>query len=122
MNHLSSGSRTRKDEIYSKPNRAGSTEGRGRRTKRLVSASDADGRRHPPREPEHRGSPTNYFSTESFVVMICLTVSLLILPLILPPLPPPPSMLLLLPIGLLVVLMILAFMPSDIRNITSSSL
>ncbi|CAL9122502.1 unnamed protein product [Musa textilis] len=122
MKHLSAESRTRKHEIDSKPNRAGSSEGRVRRTNRLVSASDAHGRRHPPREPEHRGSPSNYFSTESFVVLVCLTVSLLILPLILPPLPPPPSMLLLLPIGILVVLMILAFMPSDIRNITSSSL
>ncbi|RRT68367.1 hypothetical protein BHE74_00041695 [Ensete ventricosum] len=122
MKQSSSDSRTRKDEIDDKPNRAGSTAGRGRGTKGPVSASGAGGRRHPPREPEHRVSPSNYFSTESFVVLICLTVSLLILPLVLPPLPPPPSMLLLLPIGILVVLMILAFMPSDIRNITSSSL
>lgn len=61
---------------------------------------------------------SGYFSLESFCLLICLTVSLLILPLILPPLPPPPFMLLLLPIGILVVLMILAFMPSNVRDLT----
>lgn len=66
--------------------------------------------------------PANYFSVESFLVLLCLTVSLLILPLILPPLPPPPTLLLLLPIGLLAVLVVLAFMPSDVRNIASSYL
>nr|GMC83185.1 protein AUXIN-REGULATED GENE INVOLVED IN ORGAN SIZE [Ipomoea batatas] len=54
----------------------------------------------------------NYFSSESFVLLVCLTASVLILPLILPPLPPPPFMLLLLPICILVVLVILAFSPS----------
>ncbi|KAF5733958.1 Auxin-regulatedinvolved in organ size [Tripterygium wilfordii] len=62
--------------------------------------------------------PASYFSLESLVLLICLTASLLILPLILPPLPPPPLMLLLVPIGILVVLMILAFMPSNVRDIT----
>ena len=66
--------------------------------------------------------PSNYFSVESFLVLLCLTVSLLILPLILPPLPPPPVLLLLLPIGLLVLLMVLAFMPYDVRDIASSYL
>ena len=66
--------------------------------------------------------PSNYFSVESFLLLLCLTVSLLILPLILPPLPPPPVLLLLLPIGILVVLMILAFMPYDVRDIASSYL
>ncbi|KAF8041704.1 hypothetical protein BT93_A0338 [Corymbia citriodora subsp. variegata] len=61
---------------------------------------------------------SGYFSLESLYLLICLTVSLLILPLILPPLPPPPFMLLLLPIGILVVLMILAFMPSNVRDLT----
>ena len=60
----------------------------------------------------------SYFSLESLLLLVCLTVSLLILPLILPPLPPPPFMLLLLPIVILAVLMILAFMPSNVRDIT----
>nr|DAD25075.1 TPA_asm: hypothetical protein HUJ06_026539 [Nelumbo nucifera] len=64
--------------------------------------------------------PACYFSMESFLVLTCLTASLLILPLILPPLPPPPFMLLLLPIAILAVLMILALMPSDVRDIASS--
>ncbi|KAE8713242.1 Late embryoproteinsis abundant protein, group 2 isoform 1 [Hibiscus syriacus] len=59
-----------------------------------------------------------YFGLESLLLLICLTASLLILPLILPPLPPPPFMLLLLPIAILTVLMLLAFMPSNVRDIT----
>lgn len=62
--------------------------------------------------------PASYFSLESLLLLVCLTASLLILPLILPPLPPPPFMLLLLPIGILAVLMVLAFMPSNVRDIT----
>ncbi|XP_011005247.1 PREDICTED: ARGOS-like protein [Populus euphratica] len=60
----------------------------------------------------------SHFSLESLLLLICLTASLLILPLVLPPLPPPPFMLLLLPIGILVLLMFLAFMPSNARDIT----
>lgn len=66
--------------------------------------------------------PANYFSIESFLLLLCITASLLILPLVLPPLPPPPALLLLVPIGILVVLLVLAFMPSDVRNIASSYL
>ncbi|CAN6823541.1 unnamed protein product, partial [Brassica oleracea] len=55
----------------------------------------------------------SYFSLESVVVLVGLTASLLILPLILPPLPPPPFMLLLIPIGIMFLLMVLAFMPSS---------
>ena len=62
--------------------------------------------------------PASYFSLESLLLLICLTASLLILPLILPPLPPPPFLLLLIPIGILVLLMILAFMPSNVRDMT----
>ncbi|KAF5733561.1 hypothetical protein HS088_TW16G00001 [Tripterygium wilfordii] len=62
--------------------------------------------------------PASYISLESLLLLICLTASLLILPLILPPLPPPPFMLLLVPVGIFVVLMILAFMPSNVRDIT----
>ncbi|EOA28087.1 hypothetical protein CARUB_v10024269mg [Capsella rubella] len=65
----------------------------------------------------------SYFSLESMVVLVGLTASLLILPLILPPLPPPPFMLLLIPIGIMVLLMVLAFMPSSNSKhvVTSSS-
>ncbi|XP_059633332.1 ARGOS-like protein [Cornus florida] len=64
--------------------------------------------------------PTSYFSMESLLLLICLATSLLILPLILPPLPPPPFMLLLLPIGILALLLILAFMPSNVRDISQT--
>ncbi|KAL1189568.1 Protein AUXIN-REGULATED GENE INVOLVED IN ORGAN SIZE [Cardamine amara subsp. amara] len=57
--------------------------------------------------------PANSFSLESLVLLVGLTASLLILPLVLPPLPPPPFMLLLIPIGIMVLLMVLAFMPSS---------
>ncbi|PKA64291.1 hypothetical protein AXF42_Ash009511 [Apostasia shenzhenica] len=69
-----------------------------------------------------RAATSKYFSAQSLMVLLCLTASLLILPLILPPLPPPPFMLLLLPIGIFLVLLILAFMPSDVQNIASSCL
>ncbi|KMT15600.1 hypothetical protein BVRB_3g059460 [Beta vulgaris subsp. vulgaris] len=62
-----------------------------------------------------RGS---YFGLESMLLLVCLTASLLILPLILPPLPPPPFLLLLVPIGIFGLLMILAFMPSNVRDLT----
>lgn len=62
--------------------------------------------------------PSGYFGLESFLVLICLTASLLLLPLILPPLPPPPFMLLLLPIGILAVLVILAFRPPTTTTTT----
>ncbi|GMN36102.1 hypothetical protein TIFTF001_005757 [Ficus carica] len=60
----------------------------------------------------------SYFSLESLLLLLCLTASLLILPLILPPLPPPPFLLLLLPIGILALLLFLAFMPSNVRDFT----
>ncbi|KAL0322799.1 UNVERIFIED_CONTAM: protein AUXIN-REGULATEDINVOLVED IN ORGAN SIZE [Sesamum angustifolium] len=64
------------------------------------------------------GKMSRYFTLESLFLLICLTVSLLILPLVLPPLPPPPFLLLLLPICILALLMILAFMPSNVRDTT----
>ncbi|GAB4858971.1 hypothetical protein Ancab_010443 [Ancistrocladus abbreviatus] len=60
----------------------------------------------------------SYFSLESMLLLVCLTASLLILPLIVPPLPPPPFMLLFLPIAILALLMILAFMPYNARDVT----
>ncbi|KAL9437382.1 hypothetical protein AB3S75_023275 [Citrus x aurantiifolia] len=62
----------------------------------------------------------SYFTLESLLLLVCLTASLLILPLVLPPLPPPPFLLLLVPIGILAVLLVLAFMPSNVRDITST--
>ncbi|KAK4421907.1 protein AUXIN-REGULATEDINVOLVED IN ORGAN SIZE [Sesamum alatum] len=66
----------------------------------------------------HGGKMSRYFTLESLFLLVCLTVSLLILPLVLPPLPPPPFLLLLLPICILALLMILAFMPSNVRDTT----
>ncbi|PIN21018.1 hypothetical protein CDL12_06290 [Handroanthus impetiginosus] len=66
----------------------------------------------------HGGKMSRYFTSESLCLLVCLTVSLLILPLVLPPLPPPPFLLLLLPICMLALLMILAFMPSKVRDVT----
>ncbi|KAJ1275153.1 hypothetical protein BS78_05G114400 [Paspalum vaginatum] len=63
---------------------------------------------------------STYFSIGAFLVLACLAVSLLILPLVLPPLPPPPSLLLWLPVGLLLLLIVLAFMPTDVRSMASS--
>ncbi|CAL1352386.1 unnamed protein product [Linum trigynum] len=65
--------------------------------------------------------PSGYFSLESLFLLIGLTASLHILPLILPPLPPPPFLLLLIPIGIMVLLMFLAFTPSA-RDMTYTSL
>ncbi|XP_043705376.1 ARGOS-like protein [Telopea speciosissima] len=91
------------------------------RASSLVAGNNKDYNRSISQGNNSRKSfPASYFSVESFMVLICLTASLLILPVILPPLPPPPFMLLLLPIAILLVLMILAFMPSDIRDIASS--
>lgn len=59
-----------------------------------------------------------YFTLESLLLLVCLTVSLLVLPVVLPPLPPPPFLLLLLPIFILALLMLLAFMPSGVREVT----
>lgn len=70
-----------------------------------------------PREQSHASFPTKYFSAESLLLLLCLAASMLILPIILPPLPPPPLAVLLLPIGILVLLVILAFMPSDVSKI-----
>lgn len=83
----------------------------GRRT---YSQGQGHGRRMFP------AAAASYFNMESMLLLSCLTVSLLILPLILPPLPPPPFMLLLLPIAILAVLMVLAFMPYNVRDVTNT--
>ncbi|KAL1806261.1 hypothetical protein ACET3Z_029329 [Daucus carota] len=70
----------------------------------------------------HDRKMKSYFTLQSLFLLICLTASLLLLPLILPPLPPPPPfMLLLLPICLAVVLMFLAFLPSNVKQVTNYS-
>ncbi|KAL3642164.1 hypothetical protein CASFOL_012979 [Castilleja foliolosa] len=61
-----------------------------------------------------------YFTLESLFLLGCLTASLLILPLVLPPLPPPPLMLLLVPIFILALLMVLAFMPFGVRDVSNT--
>ncbi|CAA0838716.1 Unknown protein [Striga hermonthica] len=63
-----------------------------------------------------KGKMSRYFTLESMFVLVCLTASLLILPLVLPPLPPPPFMLLLVPICILAVLMMLALRPANARD------
>jgi hypothetical protein len=53
-----------------------------------------------------------YFTAELAVLFLCLTALLVFLPLVLPPLPPPPSLLLLVPVGLMAILIALAFVPT----------
>jgi uncharacterized membrane protein len=65
---------------------------------------------------------SGYFSTGSFLALVFVAVSLLLLPLLLPPLPPPPSLLLLVPLAILLLLVVVAFITSDIRQVTSSYL
>ncbi|XP_022853992.1 protein ORGAN SIZE RELATED 1-like [Olea europaea var. sylvestris] len=57
------------------------------------------------------------YSLRRIVLMVLLTVSLLVLPLVLPPLPPPPPILLLVPVLIMVLLILLAFSPSKLPNI-----
>ncbi|KAK4801671.1 hypothetical protein SAY86_022158 [Trapa natans] len=71
---------------------------------------------------ELRLLPASYFTLESLFLLVCLTASLLILPLVLPPLPPPPFMLLLIPIGILGLLMVLALMPSEAIDLSYSDI
>ncbi|KAI7980680.1 hypothetical protein LOK49_Contig120G00002 [Camellia lanceoleosa] len=61
------------------------------------------------------------FSLRSLMVMAVLTVSLLVLPVVLPPLPPPPLMLLLIPVFIMAVLILLAFTPSQVPNVAITS-
>ncbi|KAL2529858.1 ARGOS-like protein [Forsythia ovata] len=94
--------------------------------KGLISIMDVTRAKHPtilnkngtPLLQVHRKRMFRYFTLESLLLLVCLTASLLFLPLVLPPLPPPPFMVLLVPICLLVLLMILAFMPSNIQDVT----
>lgn len=54
------------------------------------------------------------FSLRWVLVLVVLTASMLVLPPFLPPLPPPPMMLLFFPVGMMALLMFLAFSPADL--------
>eukprot|EP00249_Psilotum_nudum_P021740 c28225_g1_i2 orf=1023-1391(-) len=56
----------------------------------------------------------NYFNYSSLLLLCCLTALVLVLPLILPPLPPPPCVLMFIPVGILIMLMVLAISPSAV--------
>lgn len=72
--------------------------------------------------PEHhkqqqQGPPApGYFTAELVMAFLIVAVSLALLPLVLPPLSPPPLLLLLVPVGLLAVLVALAFVPLDAQS------
>ncbi|KAJ0510687.1 hypothetical protein HanIR_Chr11g0543591 [Helianthus annuus] len=76
-------------------------------------ATTVEQRRLVYRKTETMVSKKSDFSVETVLVLVGLAVSLLILPLILPPLPPPPLMLLLLPIVIMGGLMVFAFLPNS---------
>lgn len=59
---------------------------------------------------------TGYFTAELVLAFLFVAVSLAFLPLVLPPLSPPPFLLLLVPVGLLAVLLALAFVPLDAHS------
>ncbi|KAI3667242.1 hypothetical protein L6452_42292 [Arctium lappa] len=54
------------------------------------------------------------FGLKTLAVMVLFTVSLVVLPLVLPPLPPPPPLLLFVPVLIMSVLLFLAFAPSKL--------
>lgn len=60
--------------------------------------------------------PAGYFTAELVLACLFVAVSLALLPLVLPPLSPPPFLLLLVPVGLLAVLLALAFVPLDAHS------
>ncbi|XP_066315538.1 uncharacterized protein [Miscanthus floridulus] len=61
-------------------------------------------------------TPPGYFTAELVLAFLFVAVSLAFLPLVLPPLSPPPFLLLLVPVGLLAVLLALAFVPLDAHS------
>lgn len=65
---------------------------------------------------------SNNFSVRFFTVMVVLTISLLVLPLVLPPLPPPPLMLLFVPVLIMSLLFVLALTPSQVPDIVDPSI
>ncbi|KAK1696406.1 hypothetical protein QYE76_013103 [Lolium multiflorum] len=82
----------------------------------------AEGKRFmAPQEQKTPAATGGYFTAELAVLFLCLTALLVFLPLVLPPLPPPPSLLLLVPVGLMAILIALAFVPTEGRNSIASS-
>ncbi|RCV28488.1 hypothetical protein SEVIR_5G413700v4 [Setaria viridis] len=61
-------------------------------------------------------TPPGYFTAELVLAFLFVAVSLAFLPLVLPPLSPPPLLLLVVPVGLLAVLVALAFVPLDAQS------
>lgn len=52
------------------------------------------------------------FGVKAMMILGCVSIALVVLPLVLPPLPPPPMILMLLPLLLMLLLLMLAFSPS----------
>ncbi|XP_062228021.1 ARGOS-like protein [Phragmites australis] len=72
----------------------------------------------------HQGSPPTppgYYTAELVMALLFVAASLVFLPLVLPPLSPPPFLLLLVPVGLLAVLVALAFVPLDAQSHLAAS-
>ena len=98
--------------------RGGGRGGGGSASSSRASTSDQGAaHREEEREPASGDGGTGslwsrYFSLP-VLLLIGVTASLVILPLVLPPLPPPPSMLMLVPVAMLVLLLVLAFMPTS---------
>ncbi|KAF6990207.1 hypothetical protein CFC21_007437 [Triticum aestivum] len=102
-----------------------STESRAKRSGSMAGGGGgrtrgAQGKRVGAQGQGASAATAGYFTAELAVLFLCLTALLVFLPLVLPPLPPPPSLLLLVPVGLMAVLLALAFVPSDSRSIASS--
>lgn len=68
-------------------------------------------------EEESDSLMVNYFTYGSWVTLVGLTALLLALPVVLPPLPPPPLMLMLLPVAIFALLMVIAFVPSEVTTV-----
>ncbi|KAH1102342.1 hypothetical protein GLYMA_13G195500v4 [Glycine max] len=54
-----------------------------------------------------------FFRVVSILILVSVTALMVVLPLMLPSLPPPPLVLLFFPVGIMAVLMLLAFVPSE---------
>ncbi|KAL2228175.1 UNVERIFIED_CONTAM: hypothetical protein Sindi_1797200 [Sesamum indicum] len=60
-----------------------------------------------------------FISFRRVVLMVALTMCLLFLPLVLPPLPPPPLILLLIPVAIMGVLIFLALTPPQLSGVVA---
>ncbi|KAL6616514.1 hypothetical protein ACP70R_038784 [Stipagrostis hirtigluma subsp. patula] len=88
----------------------------------MHAAAEQKHKQQQQRRPPARGasggqrSAPGYFTVELALAFLCVAASLAFLPLVLPPLSPPPFLLLLVPVGLLAVLVALAFVPLDAQS------